>query len=245
MKIVLLVRQLLLAPDQPSPAVLGACEAAAFRVAAALAASRPGATLCAIAVGPPREDAALAWVAAAGARAVRLWDPVLAEVDYDGYARAIAATARLCGYDLVLAGERSADEGLGAIGPATAEHLGIPHLTAAHDIGWHRPGGLCIKRREAGAVRTLLGAAPLLLTVTADARGPARETMTPPPAPGAGAAIEVLELARVGVRPEELRTRRQYLGALGPRSPAPAEILPDAVGLLARLRAAGLTGGSR
>src|SRR5207245_633749 len=85
------------------------------------------ARLGALAVGPEREDAALAIAAGLGARAVRVWDPALEGADYDAFARTIAATCRLLQYDLVLCGERSAEEGLGVIGPATAEHLGIPH----------------------------------------------------------------------------------------------------------------------
>jgi electron transfer flavoprotein beta subunit len=128
-KIVVLVRRLRTAPGTPAQAVFGACEQAALAAGAALRSARPGSQLAAIAVGPEQDNDALIAAAAVGARTYRLWDAALEGTDYDAYARAIAATCKLVGYDLVLCGERSADEGLGAIGPAAAEHLGIPHVT--------------------------------------------------------------------------------------------------------------------
>ena len=237
MKIVVLLRRLLSAPGTPAREVLGACEAAALRAAATLRAARPGATLAALAVGPERENEALTVAAALGARTYRLWDAALEGTDYDAYARAIAATCKMIGYDLVIAGERSADEGLGVIGPATAEHLGIPHVTAALDLGWHRTGRLMVRRREGRRVRTLGAVPPLLVTVGVGfcgAAAPAHMSSIPP--------LELVDLRRAGLVPEELKHRKQYAGEEAQvAKPVPrAETAADAGGLLARLKSDGL-----
>jgi electron transfer flavoprotein beta subunit len=227
-KIVVLLRRLRAVPGRPASAVLGACERAALRAAIALRRSRPGATLTAVAVGDERDEEALAFAAAAQAHTVRLWHAAFEGADYDALARGISAVCRTIGFDLVLAGERSADEGLGAVGPASAEHLGIPHLTAARELSWEAGGRLRLGRAFAPC---LLGSPPLLVTVSAD-----HPSDVELPAPGPGLAkAELYDLSRVGLLPEELRHRRQYYGELSPRA-RPVEMLPGVEALVAHLR---------
>ena len=235
MKIVVLVRRLLAGPDAPAPEVLGACEQAALCAGAALRAARPGSQLAALAIGPERENEALVAASAWGARTYRLWDDALEGNDYDAYARAIAATCKLIGYDLVICGERSADEGLGVIGPATAEHLGIPHVTAAIDLGWHRTGRLVVRRREGARVRTLGAVPPLLVTVGVGFCG-----AIPAPWTGSMHPLEVIELKRAGLMPQELKHRKQYAGEPAQGKARTPECATDAATLAARLKSDGL-----
>jgi electron transfer flavoprotein alpha/beta subunit len=234
-KIVVLVRRLRSAPGTPATAVFGACEQAALAAGAALRSARPGSQLAAVAVGPEADNEALVAAAAIGARTYRLWDPALDGCDYDAYARAIAATCKLVGYDLVLCGERSADEGLGVIGPAAAEHLGIPHVTGAIDLGWHRTGRLIVRRREGSRVRTLGAVPPLLVTVGVGFRAAPLSTWS-----GSMYPMEVLELKRVGLMPQELTHRRQYAGADQSCACSPVETATDPAALAKRLKSAGL-----
>jgi electron transfer flavoprotein beta subunit len=234
MKIVVLVRRLLIGPGAPAPQLLGACERAALTAGAALRSARPGSQLAAIAVGPERENEALLVAAGLGARTYRLWDDALEGADYDAYARAISATCKLIGYDLVICGERSADEGLGVIGPATAEHLGIPHVTAAIHLEWHRTARLVVGRREDAKVRTLAAVPPLLVTV-----GVGFGSVAQAPWSGSLYPLEVLDLRRAGLVPQELSHRKQYAGADRPHKPRPLETATSAAALAHRLKSDG------
>jgi electron transfer flavoprotein beta subunit len=215
------------APPGVAPAeLLGSCDDAALRAALAL----EGATVTALAAGSAeREDPLLEHMLAAGAaRAARVYDPGVDGVDYHGVARVLAAAARHLGYDLLLCGERSAGEGQGALGPAVAEALGVPHVSAALDVRADRDG-LLVERRDGGVVRTLRVALPALVTVT---RSPAPPR---PPRAGATAAIATLELAALGIHAPELRHRAAGGGQAAPWRRG-AILLPDAGALIARLR---------
>src|SRR5438309_2048621 len=84
----------------------------------------------AVRIGPPEEDELLVRALRAGAaRAVRLWDPVLQEVDYLGLAQVLARLLQRLDCSLIVAG----DDGRGAVGPALAERLSLPHLCAVLD----------------------------------------------------------------------------------------------------------------
>src|SRR5262249_28270249 len=79
----------------------------------------------------------------------------LEAVDYHGVARVLAQATKKGGYDLILAGDRTEEESQGAVGPAVAEMLGVPHLTAAIDVDLEGEGALRVTRRDMGVLRTL------------------------------------------------------------------------------------------
>ena len=222
--IVVLVRRPRAAPDgTPAPNLLGRCDDAALRAAVALSTR-----VTVVAAGPAeREDAALRHALGRGAeRAVRVWDPGLDGVDYHAVAQVLAAATRKLGFDLVLAGDRSDDEGDGAVGPAVAEALGVPHLTAAIDVGLDGDAARA-KRRDSGVERTLRLRLPAVVTVASSPATPA-----PPSRPGRFAA---LDLADLGIHAFEVRPRLHCQGT-PTRTAAPAPILaerPDE--LIARL----------
>jgi electron transfer flavoprotein beta subunit len=229
--LVVLLRRPLASPDgEPAARLIGRCDDAALRAGLALRAARPRARLTAIAVGPPeREDELLRHALARGAdRALRVWDPGLDGVDYHGTAQVLAAATRAAGADLVLCGERSDDEGDGAVGPAVAEVLGVPHLTAVLDVALD--GGVALAtRRDQGRLRTFRLRLPALITMV---RSPAAAA----PLAWQATEVEALDLQALGIHASGLRPR---LHCMGPATPvvAPDPTLaggPD--DLIARLR---------
>jgi electron transfer flavoprotein alpha/beta subunit len=181
---------------------------------------------CAVALCRPGDEGVLHAARAAGAaRAVALWSDILADTDYLGLAQLAAATARHLGFDLVVTG--TGDRG--AVGPALADRLTLPHLTGVVDarIEGHR---VIARRRAAGALRTYTAAPPALLCAIG---APLAE------AP-AGTSVERISLAQIGVSDAELAWRRRF--ALKP-APGPHPLpraFPDAATLAARLAADGL-----
>jgi electron transfer flavoprotein beta subunit len=145
--------------------VLGRCERAALAAALVLR-SELGATVTAIAMGPPtREDRVLAMSLRAGCdHAVRVYDGHLAEVDYLGVAQILAAAVAKTGFDLILCGDRSQDQRQGATGPAVAQLLDIPHLGRLVDLRADGDRIVCT-RRAAGALHELSCGLPALLCV--------------------------------------------------------------------------------
>ncbi len=94
-------------------------------------------TVLALAAGSETDDEALAVAHALGAeKTVRVWDPILKDIDALGVAQALAHAAKHVGFDLLIAGFRSPDHGLGFMGPAVAESLSIPHLTGVQELRW-------------------------------------------------------------------------------------------------------------
>jgi electron transfer flavoprotein beta subunit len=230
LRVVALVRRLAAAPDGGrAAAVLGQCEEAALRAGVALRAA--GATLTAVTAGAsPDEDDALRLALRAGAdRAVRVTDASLDGIDYHGVARVLAAATRHLGFDLVVLGDRSADEAQGAVGPAVAEALGVAHVTAAIDLAIDG-GAAAVTRRESGGLRRLRLALPLVVTVV---RSPA-----PPLRLGdAAGRVEPLDFGALGLVALELRHRVACAGRASPvRGAGGATVLGRPDELIARLR---------
>ncbi len=230
MTTVVLLRRLRAHPDgSPAPEVIGSCDAAALAAALAL-----GGEVAVVAAGPEREDEALRFALRRGAgRAARVWGDGLAGVDYHGVARVLAAAARRVGAQLILTGDVSEDEGQGAVGPAVAEVLGMPHVTSAVGLAVEAPSVLAT-RRERGIVRTLRLPLPAVVTVRSSAAA------LPPPSDGAG-EVEVWDLAALGIETRELKHRDRCLGRPSPvRLRGKATLLREPAELIARLRAEGL-----
>jgi electron transfer flavoprotein alpha/beta subunit len=223
---VVLLRRLRAHPDgRPAEALLGCCDAAALATALATTAK-----VAVLSVGPPLEDEALRHALAHGAaRAIRVWDPLLAGLDYHAVARVLAAAIRRLPHELVFTGDMSEDEGQGAIGPAVAEALSLPHVTGATWVHWSSPHAL-VTRREQNLIRTLRVPSPALVAVR-----------TGPPLPDpvtSSVEIEVLDLAALGIEARELAHRDRCVGRPSPvRLHGNPTLLRDPSDLVARLRA--------
>jgi electron transfer flavoprotein alpha/beta subunit len=248
LQIAVLLRRLRAKPDgSPARETLGRCDEAALAAGLALrAAAGPRARLHAIAAGiAAREEPALVHALRRGAdSALRVHDPALEGVDFWGVARALAAAVEKVGFDLVLVGDRSEDEGQGAVGPAVAERLGIPHLSGALDVRLDDAGAAVLAtRRELAHVRTLRLALPALVTVAAfpDAAG-TRAAEPLPEAPAADGGLETtiraVGLDSLGIQALELKHRDRCVGRASPvRLSHNATLIRDPAQLVARLRA--------
>jgi electron transfer flavoprotein beta subunit len=228
--IVVLLRRLRAHPDgSPAEDVIGVCDAAALAAAVAT-----GHDVAVVAAGPEREDEALRFALAHGAgRAARVWGDGLAGVDYHGVARVLAAAAKKLGAELILTGDVSEDEGQGAVGPAVAEVLGVPHLTGVVELAL-APAAVLATRRERGIVRTLKLPLPAVVAVRASA------ATLRAPADGVP-AVEVWDLGALGIETRELKHRDRCLGRPSPvRLHGKATLLSEPADLIARLRAEGL-----
>ena len=249
MTVAILVRRAQARPGQhDDEQVLGPCERGALAVGLELA--RALATdAIAIAAGPSRrEDRVLAMALRAGcARGVRVWGDGQDDLDFLGVAEILAAAVRKVGAEHVVCGDRSVDERTGAIGPAVAELLGVPHLSSVAAVRVvDAPGPVAIDAEHAADGRrlTVRVRGPVVLGVGAPSvRSRDAEPSAAVPAT-AGQAIASHDLDDLGLDPRRLTPRRAPAGRLRPvRGTRQATILPDAATLVARLRGARLVDG--
>jgi len=230
--IVVLLRRLQPRPGAPGDEsdVLGRCEGGALS-AALDAGVHLQAPVIAVAVGPARrEDRVLAMALRAGcARAVRVDDADLGDVDYLGLATVLAAAIKRLGARMVVCGDRSGDEASGAIGPAIAELLEWIHVTSVRRVDVDgdalvvtRPGDAVVQRLRISAQAVLCVTAPPAIAApvepppeapddeeTDKKRRKARvRTRTPVP------SIDELDLADLGIDPRAVAPRRSSAGRL-------------------------------
>jgi electron transfer flavoprotein alpha/beta subunit len=232
--------------------VLGRCERGALALALDLGAGM-GAPVTAIAIGPARrEDRVLAMALRAGCeRAVRISDEGLDELDYLGLAHVLAAAVRHVGAKVIACGDRSQDEGSGAVGPAVAELLEAAHLTGIARVTVD--GTVLLAERAVGGVLQRFRCAPPVVLCT-----------TPPPLASAApvtkaapdddeeaprdtrraaalvrvATIEELDLGKLGLDARALAHRKGAAGRLrAVRGGHRATIVSGAAQLIERLRA--------
>jgi len=123
-----------------------------------------GATTAAISAGSGTGVEALRRAVAMGIESPLLIDdPAIDGADPLTIARALAASAALEPYDLILAGKQATDDEAGLVGPMVAEILGIPCVTGV--TGMDIDGAAATVTREVeGGSETLRVALPALLT---------------------------------------------------------------------------------
>ena len=124
--------------------------------------------IAAICAGPPAAVEALHHAVAMGAdRAIHLVDETLPLYDELALASALAAAIRADeqGFDLILCGKQNIDNDAGELGPALAEHLGLPHVGAVTKLEIAADGAaIKAHRRIEGAEEIVELAPPALLT---------------------------------------------------------------------------------
>jgi electron transfer flavoprotein beta subunit len=234
-RIVVLLRRLCDGPNHVSEEeVLGKCERAALTAALTLRGELAG-EVTALAVGPAsREDRVLAMALRAGCdKAVRVHDPQLEDLDYLGYATVLAAAVRQLGFDVVICGNRSQDELLGATGPAMAGLLGVPHLSNLIDVRGEDTRLICMRRAQ-GAVHEYRCTMPLVACVAAfpPGRRPAENDYTTSRAGG----ITELSMVEVSLDPRTLQYRKRFVGqARASRTGANATLVASPADLVAHL----------
>jgi electron transfer flavoprotein alpha/beta subunit len=186
-------------------------------------------TVTALLAGPAADEGPLRRALAAGAaRAVRLMGEDFAVTDFHTLGQALAAALKRVDADLVLAGARSDDDGLGAVPASIARHLGVVHVACIESLVAAGDDAVDITVRGGGRLRRLRVSLPAVLSVvasSADAPALPESTEKLP-------AIEMLSL----VDPEAtvVRRRTELMGQ--PELPLRAtEEVPSAAALIAAL----------
>ncbi len=249
LRLLVMLRRLRGEPDgSAADDVLGTCERAALAAAMTLR-EETDAHVTAIALGPARrEDRVLAMALRAGCdRAARIYDRQLHGLDYLGVANILAAAANHFGFDAILCGDRSQDECQGAMGPAMAELLEVPHVSSTVTDLTVEDRALVVTRRADGRIQRLRVPTPAVIGVARFERRatpPAEEPLEdaqlddrPTPARKPPRALLELDLADLSLEPLELRHRARFLGFARPvRTPRQPVLLRTAADLQARLR---------
>lgn len=190
MKIIVLIKNTRQDPESSDILTgLDPGDRAALHTALALANQADDITVSALTAGPKEDEAALCTALKAGAdRGIRLFDPSLKSGDIRTIAALLAAGIRHLDFDLVIAGNRSSEWGTGALGPAVAHFLGIPHLSSI--IAVDREGDVMLleHRRDGGEVFTCKVPVPLMVMISAGPVTPVAERSDIP-------EIEMLDMA--------------------------------------------------
>jgi len=169
-----------------------------------------------ISAGGPATSAAigLARQRAAVARIIHLDDPALDKADFMNLGLVLAHAARHVEANLVLAGERSDQEGQGLVPAAIAHHLKA-HLISRVQAIVLSPAGdaVDVTARAGGQICKVSCPLPLVVTMSA------RTTTIAATNAASSAAVETIQLAQLGLDADRLVPRPDLLGAL---VPAPA-----------------------
>ena len=180
----------------------------ALDLAAALASQAQVIALCA--GGPPGSPSlALAASCAAVSRVLHIDDPVLAGADVLTLGSVLAQAVRFLGAGLVVAGDRSEDEGQGLVPAALAHHWGVPLLSRVQAVALPEVDTVQVTVRSGGQLATLSCVPPLVLS-TPPAAAIRELTM------GASRAPEALPLAQLGLDASRLVPRPDLVGTLVP-----------------------------
>ena len=186
----------------------------------------PGVEVTLIHLGP--EDAER-WMRDEAARgcdgALRVWDGELAGAGTQVKALMLAAAARDCGFDLVLAGAVSVSSASGQLGVLTAGHLGVPCVTracAVEPAGASGPDSLVVARALAGGYRERVAVTlPAVVTVVPSAEPPAHVAALSGLLRAQAEEIPVWDLALLGVSREALQAAARPMRAGALRAPRP------------------------
>ncbi len=179
----------------------------------------------------PAPDATLLDALARGAaRAVQVSDSLFDSVDYLAVAHTLACTVRFLCAPLgsppvvVFAGDR----GRGAVGPAVAERLSLPHLGAVYAVELSRDH-LLVDRQLGPGVQRLRGTPPVVLACVLAPEARAA------PAAAPGKAIEPLDLEALHITSQELLHRRRFRPTEGPAPAGRPRVLASVERLTDRL----------
>lgn len=194
MRVVVLVKSTQRLPEDESPfEELAPCDLAALSWGRKLV-SDPR-DLLVLTAGPATCDSTLKRAMQLGAgRACRVWVTTPQDADEiqpnpRAIAELLAATLKRKGYDLVLAGSRSADWNSGITAMAVAFNLGVPHITGVTDLQSLGDKQVRLAQPRERALLAMTLELPAVVTTCA----PAAHTPLPQSDAEAQQAIEVLD----------------------------------------------------
>ena len=196
--------------ESPAP---GRASRAALDLACTLAG---GAQVVVISAGGLASSASLtlARTHASVARVIHLDEFALDKADFLTVGMVLAEAARYLQAGLVIAGERSDDEGQGLVPAALAHHLKVPLISRVQAIRVSATADTVeVTTRAGGQLCTLACPLPLVLSTP-----PSRAAAADPAAANLG-AVETLTLAQLGVDGSRLVPRPDLLGSLVPPPP--------------------------
>lgn len=234
-QIAVLLRRLRSTPDHVNDfEVIGQCERAALAAALKLS-SELDAEVTAVALGSAkREDRVLAMALRAGCtRGVRIHGSKVEALDYLGRARVLAAGIAKLEVDLVVCGDRSEDELQGAMGPAVAEMLSVPHLSGLVDVRGDTDAVIA-RHRASGRFHTFRCTWPVVLCIHSFPRARHPRHDQDPRRPG---SIDYFDLDSLSIDMRALNHRARLTGTTHPRRGGRNATMADSVGqLVTRLR---------
>ncbi len=125
-----------------------------------------GGEVVALSLGPDRVQSVIKEALARGAdRGLHIEDAAFVGLDAFSAASVIAAAAKSDGFDLLLTGLQSDDNGYGQTGVIAAQQLGLPHVTIVMDIQ-SVDGNIQIKRElESGYFQNVSLPLPAVLSI--------------------------------------------------------------------------------
>ena len=199
--------------ESPAP---GRASRAALDLACTLAG---GAQVVVISAGGSASSASLALASshASVARVLHLDEPALDKANFLTVGMVLAEAARHLGASLVIAGERSDDEGQGLVPAALAHHLKAPLISRVQAVRVSATADTVeVTTRAGGQLCSLACPLPLVLSTP-----PSRAVAADPAAANRG-AVDTVTLAQLGVDGSRLVPRPDLLGTLVPAPAASA-----------------------
>ncbi|MFQ3620575.1 MAG: electron transfer flavoprotein subunit beta/FixA family protein [Spirochaetales bacterium] len=133
-----------------------------------------GGRVTVLSMGPPQVEEAIREALSYGAdEGVRVTDRAFAGSDTLATAGTLAAAIRTLGtVDIILMGRQAIDGDTGQVGPETAEHLGIPHVTEIKKIETIEGKVITLQRMLEHGYLRLRAPLPILLTVVKEINVP-------------------------------------------------------------------------
>lgn len=131
---------------------------------------RAGGTVTVLSMGPPQAQSIIREAYMMGAdRGYLLTDRRFAGSDVLATSRTLAQGIRSVGqYDLILCGKQTTDGDTAQVGPAIAEHLGIPHVTWVRAIEAVTDRGITVEQNMEDSYEVVRLPFPCLLSVEKD-----------------------------------------------------------------------------
>ena len=184
-------------------------------------------------------DALRRGIAMGADEAFQIEDPALEEVDGYTTAKALATFIGSRDYDVILCGKQAIDDDAGAVGPALAQLLGIPHLTSIVELE------VASDKKEARAAREIEGGREIV-TCPLPALFTAQKGLNEPRIPQVAgvmkamkAQIGKIDLKDLGLSPEDIRSKIKIVKFYPPGKRPPVKMIeeefPKNIGVLVKI----------
>jgi electron transfer flavoprotein beta subunit len=133
----------------------------------------PGSQVTVVHLGPPSADALLRAGLAMGCdEALRVWDEGFGGLHSQGKAVVLSRVATVLGYDLILAGAKSADTASAQLGLLLGAALSIPGITRVSEFSENWGAIRAVKRLDEGFTQQVEASLPLVITMEASDAAP-------------------------------------------------------------------------